>query len=109
MSGRHDTLRARLADLERATGGAIRLDYSYAPGDRHGVRWVLQIPGTSGRTLSTREAEAFVLGAYSGLGHGARPVLFHGPPAPTDYSEFCETCESPGHLSVDHAAAAGRE
>jgi hypothetical protein len=75
---RRQVLRERLADLERATGGSIKLMYSYAPGDRYGVRWVLQIPGTSGRTLSTREAEAFVLGAYSGLGHGAGPVFFHG-------------------------------
>jgi hypothetical protein len=70
---RHDVIRARLDDLERATDGGIQLLYSYAPGDRYGKRWVLQIPGTSGRTLSTREVEAFILGAYATL-----PILWHG-------------------------------
>jgi hypothetical protein len=82
---RHDVIRARLADLERATAGGIKLLYSYAPGDRYGIRWVLQVPGTSGRTLRTREVEAFILGAYSGLGHGAGPVVWApGALAPAD-------------------------
>ena len=67
-TSRHDALRARFSELEATTGGAVKLLRSYNPGDHHGVRWVVQVSGvSSGRTFSTREAEAFVLGCRSGL------------------------------------------
>lgn len=63
---RQGVLLRRFADLRQATNGAIDLYYSYSPGDRYGRRWAVKANG-SDRTMSTREAEAFVLGAYSAL------------------------------------------
>jgi predicted metal-binding membrane protein len=73
-ASRHGALRARFSDLESATGGAIRLLRSYNAGDHQGTRWVVQLSETSGRTFSTREAEAFVLGCHSGLDTDAATV-----------------------------------
>lgn len=38
--------------------GRVRSWYSYAPGDRRGRRWVIELAGTGTRSYSTREAEA---------------------------------------------------
>jgi hypothetical protein len=49
--------------LNRAAArGRVTDYYAYSPGDRHGRRWVLSLPGWITRTCSTRELEAFLDG-----------------------------------------------
>lgn len=60
---RHDTIRARLVDLEHATKGKINFYYSNNPDGRRklwhvGTNW-------GERSFTTRQVEAFIMGAYS--------------------------------------------
>lgn len=62
----------RLAEgIEYMTSGAIKLEYTYSPGDRQGRRWVFSTR-TSSRTLLTREVRPFLEGIQAG--YSARSV-----------------------------------
>jgi hypothetical protein len=85
---RVDRIRKALAWCEAK--GIVRSWYSYSPGDGRGKRWVVEGVGFADRTYTTREAEAFVLGASEGRTTGildaatAEPVV---DPEPVKWPE----------------------
>lgn len=64
MMGRHDTIRYELTWL---TQHDVIVDwYAYAP-DGSGKRWFVIPRGSTGATFTTREVEAFIVGALAAL------------------------------------------
>lgn len=60
---RANSIRRALDHHERR--GVVRSWYAYAPGDKRGVRWIVELTGVGTRTFSTRETEALCAGMAS--------------------------------------------